>query len=314
MTSAALSLDSLHRHFGDQQVLRGLSFEVAPGEVFALLGRNGAGKSTALRILLGFLEPHHGSASILGIDSRSLQPADRGRIGYVGEDHVLDPFLRVGDAVGFEAATQTGFDRDLALRTLSRCGIDPKKAIRVLSRGQRAQVALVLATSQRPEILVFDDPAMGLDAVMRRELLDALIDLLAETGTTVLFSSHILTDVERMADRVGILDGGALTVDATLDDLKRRVRRAIWRPRDGAPAPAEDRQILRTRPHRTGSELLLLDSDPALIERLSSAGELSEPEPLDLEQFFIHMTSAGLAPAIEPRADAPSSPSPEIAR
>ncbi len=287
--SSPIEFENVWRWFGSQVVLRGLSFRVEPGQVYALLGRNGAGKTTALRILLGFLAPQRGSARVFGVESEALRPEHRGRIGYVGEDHRLYPFLRVRDVVAFEAGTRPKFRRDLVATALARCGLLEKQRVRQLSRGQRAQLCLVLAVATTPELLICDDPALGLDVVMRRELLDALIDLLAETGCSVLLSSHFLQDVERIADRVGVLHEGRLLVDATLEDLKRRVRRATWMPREGA-APPREAQILRAARRRSGFELSLLDADEPLLERLRAAGELGALAPCSLEELVLDLT------------------------
>ncbi|MGE3175348.1 MAG: ABC transporter ATP-binding protein [Planctomycetota bacterium] len=284
----AIQFDSVHRRFGDLHVLRGLSFTVEPGQIYAFLGRNGAGKTTALRILLGFQRPHRGRATVLGVDSTALRPEHRARIGHVGEGHKLDPTMRIADAVAFEQGTRPGFDRAFVDGALQRCQLRPRHWLARLSRGQRAQVALVLAVATRPEVLVFDDPAMGLDVVMRREFLDAMIDLLADSGVSVLFSSHILTDVERIADRVGILHEGAMLVDATMDDLKRRVTRRTFAPHDGA-APAGER-LLRTGRRRDGYDLTLLDEDAALLQDLARRGRLGEAASLSLEDLFLDLT------------------------
>ncbi len=288
MTSA-IRFDRVHRYFADHAVLRGLDFTVEPGSIFALLGRNGAGKTTALRILLGFLEPHHGYCEILGTDSRKLSPRERGKIAYVGEDHRLYASMRVREAIEFEAGTRVGFRRDFVTKAIDRCAIPLGQRIFQLSRGQRAQLALVLSVGTEPELLIFDDPALGLDAVMRRELLDALIDLLAEVGCTVLFSSHHLHDVERIADRVGILHGGQLIVDATLDDLKSRVQRRAWIG-TGTPPPVAGTLCCRRR--RDGYDLTLLDVDATTENALTSGGaQLAPPSTPTLEELFLDLTA-----------------------
>lgn len=289
MSAQILEFEGVQRWFADQLVLRGLSFRVEPGQVYALLGRNGAGKTTALRILLGFLSPHAGAVRVFGHDSRDLPTAVRARIGYVGEDHRLYATMTVAGAVAFEAGTRPGFRRGFVEQALQRCGLKNGQRIPRLSRGMRAQLSLILAVAGNPELLVCDDPALGLDVVMRREFLDALIDLLADTGCSVLFSSHFLTDVERIADRVGILHDGALLVDATLDDLKRRVVRCAWSPRAGAAVP-DGPQVLRVGERRGGHELTLLDAPPDLLASLRAQGELSPPEPPSLEDLFLDLT------------------------
>src|SRR5438552_7259484 len=146
---AAIAFEDVHRHFGDRPILRGLSLRVRPGQVHALLGRNGSGKTTAMRILLGFLAPHAGRTTILGVDSRQLDPDQRGRIGYVGEEHRLYWHMRTADVLAFEAATRPRFDRALADQALRRCQLDPSARVVRLSRGQRAQLALIVALAGR---------------------------------------------------------------------------------------------------------------------------------------------------------------------
>lgn len=289
MSSAVVKFDDVHRWFGDQHVLRGLSFRVDPGEVYALLGRNAAGKTTALRILLGFLSPLHGTAQVFGRDCTDLLPEQRGRIGYVGEEHKLYPTMTVSQAIAFEAATRPAFRKDFAFEAVKRCGLRTSQRVPFLSRGQRAQLSLILAVASGPELLICDDPALGLDVVMRREFLDVMIDLLADTGCTVLFSSHFLSDVERVADRIGILHEGSLLVDATLDDLKRRIRRCVWVPKDGAKPPAGD-NVLRVGARRHGFELTLLDASDAMLQDLATQGELSTPSVPSLEDLFLDLT------------------------
>lgn len=289
MSDPVLVFDGVQRWFGPQAVLRGLSLRVQTGQVYALLGRNGTGKTTALRILLGFLAPHAGSVTVFGRDSTQLLPPHRARIGYVGEDHRLYPTMSVAGAVAFEAETRPRFRRGFVDQALQRCGLRAAQRVHKLSRGQRAQLSLILAVASDPELLVCDDPALGLDVVMRREFLDALIDLLADTGCTVLLSSHFLTDVERIADRIGILHDGALLVDATLDDLKRRVARCVWMPANGAEPPGGP-HVLRASRSRVGHDLTLLDPPADLLASLRAQGELSPPVAPTLEELFLDLT------------------------
>ena len=289
MNVPVIDFENVHRWFGSQHVLRGLDFAVPQGEVYALLGRNGAGKTTALRVLLGFLEPLAGRAQVFGHDCTALDAAQRARIGYVGEEHRLYPTMNVRSAIAFEAETRPGFRRAFVDEAIKRCGLRPHQRVPLLSRGQRAQLSLILAVASTPDLLICDDPALGLDAVMRREFLDVMIDLLADTGCTVLLCSHFMNDVERVADRIGVLHDGALLVDAPLDDLKRRVRRCVWIPEGGAPIP-EGEHVLRAVMRRSAIELTLLDAPMSLFAQLRERGDLSEPVAPSLEDLFLDLT------------------------
>ena len=292
--SDPIVFEDVWRSFGGREVLSGLSLRVQTGEVFALLGRNAAGKSTALNILLGFLEPDSGSSSLLGVHSRKLDGATREKIGYVAEGHPLYVSMSVRAAIDFEAGTRKRFDRKYVEDALARLSIRTSAFIGTLSRGQRAQLSLVFAMAGDPQVLVLDDPAMGLDVVMRREFLDAMIDLLGREGRSVLFSSHILSDVERIADRIGILHGGSLVVDATMDDLKRRVQKRFARSTDGRPIESDPSLgVLRAKPVRDGFELTLVDFDAERERALSSrVAFVSEAHSQSLEELFFDFTAS----------------------
>jgi len=292
--------ENVHRHFDGRPILRGLDLRVRPGEIHAFLGRNGSGKTTAMRLLLGFLQPHAGRTTILGVDSRQLSAAERGRIGYVSEDHRLYWHMRTTQVLDFETATRPSFDRALADEAMRRCNLDPRALVVRLSRGQRAQLALIVAVASRPEVLVCDDPGLGLDPVMRRAFLDVLIDMLAGQGISVLYSSHILQDVERIADRVSILHEGRLIVDVTMDDLKRRVCKRFWKGFEGGPPPTHS-SILRAEKRSDGYDLTLLDADQALEDLLG--GRLSPPTPASLDDLFLDLTR-GNTTRILPAANA----------
>ena len=280
--------DDVRRGFGGRDVLRGLSFNVRPGEVYALLGRNGAGKTTAIRVLLGFLEPDAGRAQVLGTPGARLPAAVRDRIGYVGEGHVLYPHMRVGDVLDFEHGTRLRFDRERARRDVARLGLAFDARVENLSRGARAQLALIVAVAAQPEVLVLDDPAAGLDAVVRRELLELLVDLVADEGRTVLLTSHVLTDVERIADRIGVLDGGRLVVDETIEGLKQRVQRRRVRT-SGGTAPVVP-GLIAARPAEGGWVLTLIDLDREREACLAAAVDaLSPVEVPSLEELFLEL-------------------------
>jgi ABC-2 type transport system ATP-binding protein len=232
-----------------------------------------------------------GTSELLGHASRGLASDVRARVGLVSEDHALYRWMSVADVLDFEAGTRARFDLAKARTMRERLGLDPRAKVGTLSRGQRAQLALLAAACGEPEVLVLDDPAMGLDAVVRRDLLGVMIDLLSDTGASVLFSTHILSDVERIADRIGILHDGRLLVDATLDDVKRRV--SILHVRGGETSDLELAipRCLRARPVAGGHELLVVDvaddTRRALARWETTALEGVAPS---LEDLFVELT------------------------
>lgn len=216
----------LTRYFGRRAVVRDLNFAVPRGSVVGLLGLNGAGKTTTIRMLLGFLEPTRGSCEVLGRDSRNLTPEDRARIGHTVEGHFLYPWMRVRECERFGRQTHPRWDGSFFDETVRRCGIDMSAKVHWLSRGQRAGISLASTLASDPELLVLDDPALGLDPVSRRALNETIVEFCESGERTVLLSSHLLDDVERVADRVALMVDGRLLVDSTLDDFRRRV--AAW--------------------------------------------------------------------------------------
>jgi ABC-2 type transport system ATP-binding protein len=208
-------------------VLRGVSLTLKEGEVVGLLGRNGAGKTTLLRIALGLLEAQRGSVRLFGLDPRSASLEIKRRVGYVSEERILPPLQRVSETIALHRRVFPAWDDDLAAALSARFGLSSRQRIGSLSKGQARQLALLCAAAHRPELLLLDEPAGGLDPLMRREFLQAAIELLNEGGTTILFSSHYMFDVERLAGRVVMLHEGRVLLDSPLDELRERYALAL---------------------------------------------------------------------------------------
>ncbi|MFT7462710.1 MAG: ABC-2 type transport system ATP-binding protein [Pseudohongiellaceae bacterium] len=207
--------------YGDgHRALDGLSLIVEPGEVVGLLGRNGAGKTTLMHCLLGLLKPSHGSVELYGLDPRADPIAVKSQLGHVSEHDLLPPGRSVSELLEFHADVFPDWDQALCDQLVERFGIKLGSKIRQLSKGQVRQVSLVCAVAHRPRLLLLDEPAGGLDPAARREVLQIAIEQLVEGGTTVLFSSHHMTDVERLAHRVVLMDKGQVLLDDDLDRLR----------------------------------------------------------------------------------------------
>ena len=282
MFEPVIRTDRLTRYFGKRCVVSDLDMKIVPGQVTALMGLNGAGKTTTIRIIMGLLRPTRGRCEVLGEDSSELTPETRMRIGYLVEGHFLYRNQRVRDCASFQRAGYSRWDNALFDQIVSHFGIRPSNKIGDLSRGQRAGVALGLVLAPDPELLVLDDPALGLDPVSRRALNETLIEFASSGQRTVLLSTHLLDDVERVADRVMVLVGGRLKVETTTEDFISRVSgftaqisAANIDKVAAIPGLVEGRQV--------GDRYLLsiADANDQSIEMLRSISD-GEIEPADL--------------------------------
>jgi ABC-2 type transport system ATP-binding protein len=262
---------------------------VPRGSVFAFIGRNGAGKTTTIRMILGLLEPTRGSATIVGYESASLPPEARARIGYMAEGHPVYAWMRVGQYATFQKGFYSHWNQDTFAAVIDYFAIDPRARAGHLSHGQRAGLHLAMTLAIEPEVLVLDDPATGLDPAARRSLLEAMIYFTRSRERTIFFSTHLLDDVERVADYVAILDYSVLRVCCSADTFRERVRRLVAQfpaepPRKLPPIPG----LLRAT--RSDNELSLVVANPnGIAEReLEALGAVAVTEqPISLEDALI---------------------------
>ena len=201
-------------------VLNGVSFAMGEGEVAGLVGRNGAGKSTLLRIAMGMLVPQQGRVRVFGLSPTDDPVEVKKRIGYVAEDQVLPAGMSIAELTALHRALFPKWDGAMEKDLLDRFGLSPQDRIKKLSKGQKREVALLLALCHRPELLILDEPAGGLDPAARREFLEASIRLLNREGSAILFSSHHMGDIERIGARVLLLDEGKIRLDCELDRVR----------------------------------------------------------------------------------------------
>jgi ABC-2 type transport system ATP-binding protein len=190
--------------------------------VVGLLGKNGAGKTTLIRIAMGMIEAQQGSVRLFGLDPRRDAVEIKRRVGYVSEEQILPPFLKVREVIRFHRSLFPDWDEGLERQLRERFDLPLDAKIKTLSKGQARQVALLCAVAHRPELLLLDEPGGGLDPAARREFLETSIQLLNESGTTILFSSHYMTDVERMAGRIVMIHEGTVILDSELDNLREK--------------------------------------------------------------------------------------------
>ena len=225
MGNGVIQVDGLVKYYDGRRILDGIDLEVPEGCIYGLLGRNGIGKTTLIRILLGLESATRGETYLLGCESGQLSAAMRSRIGYVAEGHNLIQNYKVGRLVSLYKSLSKKWNQEFFSHLMEMFRLPMDRKVKQLSTGMRAQLNLSLAMAIDPELLILDDPTLGLDTVARRQFLELAVDILQDDGRTILFSSHILSDVERIADRIGVLAGGKLVVDCALDDLKERVKK-----------------------------------------------------------------------------------------
>ena len=235
-----IEMRGIEKAFGRKPVLQGLDLSVPAGQTFAFLGRNGAGKTTTIRMLLGLLKPDAGHVRVLGLDPSMDPLAIRRRVGYVAEDQTMFGWMRMGQLLSFVAPFYPTWDVAWAKQLSDRFELPLKTRVKHLSKGQGVRVALLLALAHRPKLVIFDDPTLGLDPIMRKEFLRELVTHLQGEHVSVFFSSHLLYEIEPVADSVVILDHGRVLRQAATEDLRAQVKRLV--------APADAQEILRGLP------------------------------------------------------------------
>ena len=199
------------------------------GKVFGLVGENGAGKTTLIKHILGLLKAETGSVRVFGLDPVQNAPAVLSRIGFLSENRDLPAWMRVDELVHYTQAFYPKWDEEYAEQLREQFGLDPGSRIKNLSRGEIAKAGLLIALAYRPELLLLDEPSSGLDPVVRRDILEAIIRTAADEGRTVLFSSHLLDEIERVSDEIALMHGGKIVLAGPLDELKSQHHRITFR-------------------------------------------------------------------------------------
>jgi ABC-2 type transport system ATP-binding protein len=204
--------------------LDGLNMNVPEGAVYGFVGRNGAGKTTTLRAFMSLLKPTSGHIEVLGTNPWNMPKNIREQIGYTSDSMQLIPWLKVGEMINCNASFYENWDKDYVEQWVKRLNLPLNKRVFSLSRGNRQKLGLVMAIGHRPKVLILDEPAGGLDPIARREFLESIIQLIHESGTTIVLSSHQMSDLERIAEHIGIIDNGKMKVETTLEELKETTR------------------------------------------------------------------------------------------
>src|SRR5687768_5872893 len=220
MEQTVVAVNDLSRSYGSKRALDGVSFQAMAGQIYGLEGANGAGKTTLIKHLLGLLRAATGSVRVFGLDPVRDPVGVLSRVGYLSEERELPEWMRIDELMAYTHAFHPTWDVSYARELLDTFALDPARKVKALSKGMRAQAGLVAAVAHRPELLILDEPSSGLDAVVRRDILDAIVRAVVDDGRTVIFSSHLLDEVERMSDHVTLIHQGRVALSGALDDVR----------------------------------------------------------------------------------------------
>jgi ABC-2 type transport system ATP-binding protein len=284
MNDLAIECQAVDKSYRKNRVLSGTTFQVETGRTYAFLGRNGAGKTTAIRMLMGLLNRDDGMIRVLGLDPQVDPIGVRSRVGYLAEDQTMYGWMRCEEILRFMAPFYTTWDHQLALQYAHDFEVPLSTKIKHLSKGQNVRLGLVLALAHRPELVILDDPALGLDPIMRKQFNRDLITHLQGEGRTLFYSSHLLYEVEPVADEVAILDAGRIVRQSETEALRRDVKQ-IALSREAAGAVGETASVLQRR--EEGRELaLVVDGAQGVIEGLRREGVEHRVVDLNLDEIF----------------------------
>jgi ABC-2 type transport system ATP-binding protein len=288
MEQPVVEVTDLSRSFEHKKALDGVSFRATPGQVYGLVGSNGAGKTTLLKHLLGLLRATTGSVRVFGLDPVSDPVGVLRRVGYLSEEHELPEWMSIEELMRYTQAYHPNWDEAYARELLDTFALDPAKKIKDLSKGMRAQAGLIAAVAHRPELLILDEPSSGLDAVVRRDILDAIVRAVADDGRTVIFSSHLLDEVERMSDHVTLIHQGRVALTGALDDVRGAYRRSrVHFAENFDQPPALEAALLMDGGGRTWSVVHTGPLEQFRDVVAARGGEIVESRNATLEEIFL---------------------------
>jgi len=303
-TEAAIQIQAMSCHFGSLEAVKNLTLDVPKGSIYAFLGTNGAGKTTTIKALLNLIHPNTGRARVLDVDSTHLGPRELARIAYVSENQELPEALTVRQLVAYCRSLYPTWDEALCRKLAGKFALPPDQPLKTFSRGMKIKAALLVSLAYHPELLIMDEPFSGLDPLVRDDLVQGMLELSDQENWTVFISSHDIDEVERLADYVGVIDGGTLALSEPMENLRSRFRRIDAILETGAVAPPELLQkglLLEA----SGATMRWIESHYTSDEELNARIKAWLPDcrawtatPLTLRETFIALTRARRAPTL----------------
>lgn len=272
MTTACIETMSLTRCFGQKTALNDFTLTIDGAGITAIVGSNGAGKSTLFRLLLGVDTATSGTCKVFGEDSRCLSESVRTKVGYVNEEHTLPEWMSAEGVTRLQRSFYPQWNEDVYRRTVSYFDIDPKQKIAGLSRGERAGLSLSLALAQQPQLLILDEPTLGLDVVAKQSFLESLMFIGTENDAAIIYCSHQMEEIERLADRLILMERGSLVHNSTPDDFVARVSGWLL---DSSPSKTEIADIpgyLTSKSIEGRTQVIVADADETFQAHLEHEG------------------------------------------
>jgi len=286
--NAIVQMSGLYKRFGKIQALAGMDLDIYPGRIIGLLGANGAGKSTLLRHIIGLYLPNRGQCTTFGCDAAKLGPEELGRIGYVHQEGELLDWMKAGQLIRYVSTYYPNWNRQLEQEYIADYDISTGARVGSLSPGQRQKLAILLAIGFEPELLILDEPAAALDPVARANFLDLLLQIIQDEGRTIIISSHILSDVEKVIDHAVIMKAGRILLDCSFDELRERFSKVRVSALSGE-LPSELPFANVVEAQRSNGQAILTVADPSPEQLQSQAEKLNcriEIEALPLEEIY----------------------------
>lgn len=296
-TDRVIDIQNVTRQFGAKRALDNVSLAVPRGTVFGLVGANGAGKTTLIKHVLGLLKAQAGAVRVFGLDPVQEPVKVLSNVGYLSEESDLPGWMRVDELMRYMRAFYPTWDETYAQELRRQFALDPATKVKNLSKGQRARAGLVVALAYRPELLLLDEPSSGLDPIVRRDILGAIVRTIADEGRTVLFSSHLLEEVERVSDCVAMLKEGRVVFAGELDVVKQSYHQLTLRFGGERSQPPLINGVLRWEGRGAIWTALASGNLEELTVAVSaSGGEIVEQKRLSLDEIFL--AQASVLPAV----------------